>query len=146
MKTVRTLALLSLDLCLAFVSTACFGVGEVSKATTEKVATPPVYEGISLRGDANIARQGQAGRYLASGDPVQEDAASVEGDCLDEFAAFDPEADPFVAGTAPLEEKRQIRLPLWARRRISITQKRIRISTLWFASATRTTTRSSPSP
>ena len=106
MRRIRFIILALLVLCLAFALTACFGVGEVTKATTAKTATPPVYEGISLRGDANLSRQGQAARLLSSADPTEDASGpAVVGDCVEEVAAFDPDADPFATGTAPLEEK-----------------------------------------
>ena len=87
-----------------FVALALAACGK-DKPENAKNGTPPAYEGISLRGDATIARHRQAERLLSSGDSEEEDASSVKGDFFDESITFDPQTDPFESGTAPLEEK-----------------------------------------
>ena len=101
-KTV--LKLVALLLLVLFVALALAACGK-DKPENAKNGTPPAYEGISLRGDATIARHGQAERFLSSGDSEEEDASSVKGDFFDESITFDPQTDPFESGTAPLEEK-----------------------------------------
>ena len=133
MKTVRVLLVAFLILCLSLALASCGGKssapadaatdGAVTSGTATdaavtsgvpREATPPVYEGISLRGDANVLRYGLAPRLLAAdsapdvatSDVAEPDASApaVEGDYYD-GSSTGAEPDPFDPDAVPLEEK-----------------------------------------